>query len=168
MVRYIGKSKNPTARLKCHVRDALKFRGVNLHKEAWIRSMHMKQERIELRVLEWCVQTDWEMAERRYITRYTNTLTNQAPGGNQPVCSAETRKENAKQLHEHPEYPLMVAIRVISNYARTAFRAGNAELANKLLGAAMVLRESKGNARNRLVKWAEERFKHEASTIKAA
>lgn len=168
VVRYVGKSKNPAARMKRHVREAINFRGVNRHKEAWIRAMQMDGEHVHLRVLEWCGDADWEAAERRYITQYADTVTNQAPGGNQPICSLKTRRDNAKRLHEHPEYPLMVAIRVLSTYARTALRAGNSEVANKLLLAVMVLRESKGNARIRLLRWAEERFKHEASTNKAA
>lgn len=165
-VRYIGKAKNPTARMKCHMRDAMNFRGVNCHKEAWIRAMHHSGAYIELRVLEWCEETEWDAAERRYIAKYANTLTNQAPGGSQPVCSLETRRDNAKRLHEHPEYPLMVAIRVLSTYARTALRSGNSKTADKLSLAAELLRESRGNARIRLLRWAKERFKHEASTLK--
>jgi hypothetical protein len=154
--------------MKCHMRDAMNFRGINRHKEAWIRATKMAGAYIELRVLEWCEEAEWEAAERRYIAKYADTLTNQAPGGSQPVCSLETRRDNAKRLHEHPEYPLMVAIRVLSTYARTALRSGNSEAADKLLLAAKMLRESKGNARIRLLRWAEERFKHEASTLKAA
>jgi len=168
VVRYVGKSKNPAARMKCHVREAMNFRGINRHKEAWIRATKMAGAYIELRVLEWCEKADWEAAERRYIARYADTLTNQAPGGSQPGCSLETRRNNAKLLHEHLEYPLMVAIRVLSTYARTALRSGNSQTADKLLLAVEVLRESRGNARIRLLRWAKERFKHEASTLKAA
>jgi hypothetical protein len=168
IIRYIGKAKNPAARFQSHMRDALKHRGLNLHKEAWIRSMHLAKHDIELRILEWCDEENWETAERKWITQHLETLTNQAPGGQQPVCNAETRKKNAKRLHEHPEYALMIAIRILNNYARCAVSRGNIDSAKKLLEAVIVLKESKGNARERLVQWATERFKYEKITIKAA
>lgn len=168
VIRYVGKARNPHTRFKQHVREALKERGVNKHKEAWIRDVHANGGEIQLLILEWCNGSAWEDAERKWIAKYARTLTNQAPGGNQPPCSIDTRKANAKRLNEHPERALIMATRVMNTYARTAMKNGNVHLASKLLFAVMGLKESKGEARKRLLVWAMERFKHETEASKAA
>jgi len=167
-IRYIGKANNPKNRLKQHIRESLKSRGVNKHKEAWIRSVYASGGKIELLILEWCNSSEWQHAERRWISEYAETLTNQTPGGIAPTCSMETRVANAKQLNAHSERALMMAIRVMNNYARVSVRNGNQRIARKLIGAVVSLKESKGETRKRLIAWAEERFNYETSKIKAA
>jgi hypothetical protein len=157
-IRYIGKAKNPQKRLKQHIRESLKSRGINKHKEAWIRQVHGSGNSVTMRVLEWCSESNWQQAECQWIDRHKSTLTNQTPGGNAPWCSPDVRHALGKRLNRHPERWLHRAIRVMTFYAREQIKRGNEPSARKLVEAVVAIRLSRGMARTRLNQWAMERF----------
>lgn len=91
-LRYIGKANCCKARLRGHMRDALR-RNTPLY--AWIK----KHGEPEMRVLE-SDCTDWREAERRLIAEARargDKLLNLADGGDQPFCPPETRKRNGRE-----------------------------------------------------------------------
>lgn len=157
-IRYIGMSRVPHKRLKGHVRDAMACRGVNCRKEAWIRSVRKSGRNIELMILEECTDDNWEQAERRHIAEHAGTLTNMAPGGVAPQCSCEQRKALAAKLHGRPDYPIMVAVRILTMWAKRYVKSGNMERAYKIVNMIVTLESSTGAARERLSVWAAERF----------
>lgn len=163
-IRYIGKAKNPEKRFKQHVREALKSRGINKHKESWIRQLYANGNAVTLRVLEWCLESDWQQAECQWIDRHKSTLTNQTPGGIAPSCSPDVRRALGKHLNLHSERWLHRAIRVMTIYAKEQIKNGNPASAEKLIGAVVAIRLSRGEARARLNQWAMEKFceKHAA------
>lgn len=101
-VRYVGKSTNPTKRLRSHLNE----KG-ETHKIRWIQSLLNTGEAPYLRILEEIVD-NWESRERYWISFYkpTGKLTNATDGGdgvNNPSQESRdklsaTRKELYKQL----------------------------------------------------------------------
>ena len=161
-IRYIGKSVNPEARLQTHIREARIARGVNKHKEAWIRQLLARNETPKLLLLERCCDDTWEAAERQWIQRHQRTLTNKAAGGNSPGCSAKTRKSNYNKMMRHRYAPLAAAKRIMNLYAIQAAKRGDMTRARKFVECIVSMDCSKGIEKDRLNVWAKETFCHEA------
>ena len=92
-LRYIGKSDNPSRRLKEHMRE--QRRRTPLYD--WLR----KHGQPELRILE-ANCADWQEAERRLIAQHRllgSPLLNLADGGDQPKCPREVQVSNGKALN---------------------------------------------------------------------
>ena len=92
-LRYIGKANDAGQRLKSHMRDC---RRRNTPLYAWIR----KHGRPEIRVLEVCSE-DWREAEKRHIRKALEEgvkLLNLAEGGDEPFCSLDVRRRNAREV----------------------------------------------------------------------
>ena len=81
-----------------------------------------------------------------------------APGGVAPYCSCEQRKALAAKLHGRPDYPIMVAVRILTMWAKRYVKSGNVERAYKIVNMIVTLESSTGAARERLSVWAAERF----------
>lgn len=158
LIRYIGKAKDPQKRLKQHVRDARARRGINNHKEAWIRQVLACGCMPGLVVLQQCDSDTWQDAERKQIAKHGLWLTNMSQGGVAPECDAKTRSSLARKLNQHPDAPLFMAIRIINHYARSCVKAGHVQRARKLIEAALILRDSRGDTREKLKAWASEKF----------
>lgn len=102
-LRYIGKANCPRKRLKSHMADARR-RTTPLYK--WIKANGQP----EMRVLSDDCE-DWVAEERRLIAEARergDDLLNLAPGGNQPYCPIEIRRDNCRKMNErmaNGEYP---------------------------------------------------------------
>ena len=83
-VRYIGKSNNPSKRLRAHIYGAMRH-VYNHHAARWIRKLQESGLRPELRILELVpAGKDWRAAERDWIKRALDLgwpLTNSTAGG---------------------------------------------------------------------------------------
>ena len=77
-VRYVGKSVDPSSRLKEHLR--CKQKGV---KSRWIRALQKKGQSPILVILETCTQEEWEDREKHWILTQgaIKKLLNRTPGG---------------------------------------------------------------------------------------
>lgn len=109
-VRYIGKANDSVARLKSHIRD-MRRRDYPVYR--WMRKLADKGLAPEMKVLE--VTEDWKEAERRLIALSRargDRLLNVAEGGDEPHCSAEVRRSNAKKLNQYlKDNPWVLEIR---------------------------------------------------------
>ena len=75
LTRYVGKSVDPKARLKDHLRARS-----NTHCARWIRTLRAIGLKPEIIILEGPCK-DWEEAESRWIRLYGSQLTNLTSGG---------------------------------------------------------------------------------------
>lgn len=91
-LRYIGKANDPAKRLKGHMREVRRHTPLY----DWLA----KHGRPEMRVLEADCE-DWREAERRLISEARvrgERLLNLADGGDEPLCSLDTRRANGHKL----------------------------------------------------------------------
>ena len=102
VLRYIGKAKDPVARLKSHMRDSRR-RKTPLYD--WINKHGVP----EMRVLEADCK-DWREAERRLIADAKangERLLNLAQGGDEPYCPRRVRQGNGQRvaaaIHSNPD-----------------------------------------------------------------
>lgn len=158
VIRYVGMSRNPHRRLKQHVREAVGRHNRNRHKEAWIRSALSSGCEVQCVVLQQCSDNDWQDAERQWISRWRGTLTNMADGGDEPGCTVETRRRNASILNSHCDKPLFLAKRWFAWAARNSARNGDMQRAERMAECVALIEYCKGSARDRLRRWASERF----------
>lgn len=104
-VRYVGKANNANARLKSHIRDAMR-RKTPVYK--WINSLMSEGLAPIMEVIRECTHDDWEHVEKETIASYrtTHDLLNVADGGAGPYKTreqkAESGRSNAKALHSDP------------------------------------------------------------------
>lgn len=80
-VRYVGKSNNPSERIKSHVRTAPFDK---THKAYWIRNLIKNGQQPKLMILEQVDITEWEQKEQYYIQSFHQAgckLTNGNAGG---------------------------------------------------------------------------------------
>lgn len=101
VVRYIGKTNNPQARLLAHLTTAKCGRGQH-HNARWIRKLLAQGLRPALRILAEVGEGErWQDVERRLIAEAKAAgipLTNTTPGGDAPVeLSPEVRARAAKK-----------------------------------------------------------------------
>jgi hypothetical protein len=103
-IRYVGKSNDPTLRLRAHVqksRSMIRIRRLM----AELESVGLK---LGLSILQTCSRSDWQVWERFWIATVRDSgaeLFNIGPGGNGPVRvsvrSAETRARISAALKGH-------------------------------------------------------------------
>lgn len=158
VIRYVGMSRNPHCRLKQHVREAIRHHNGNRRKEAWIRSALANGCEVQCVVLQQCSDDDWQNAERQWISRWRGRLTNLADGGQEPVCPDETRRRNASILNSHRDKPLFLAKRWFAWAARNCVRNSDMQRAERMAECVALIEYCKGSARDRLRRWAAERF----------
>ena len=97
IIRYVGKSNNPVARLKAHLKDCQKCRRVN-----WLKSLARLGLYPEMIILEEVVYINWQDAECKWIKHFRKQgicLTNSTDGGdglNNP--NKETRRKLSNTL----------------------------------------------------------------------
>lgn len=80
-IRYVGKSDNPQKRYKRHLGL---FENKPTHKSRWIKSLLEKNEKPNLLILEEVDSSEWEIAEKKWISHFRsmgNKLTNTLDGG---------------------------------------------------------------------------------------
>ena len=83
-VRYVGKSINPSARLKVHTSRAEYDNKRKLHRRNWIKSLALKGLIPTLTILEITDSNSWEVREIYWISKLRkdgHALTNMAKGG---------------------------------------------------------------------------------------
>lgn len=86
-LKYVGKSDNPTRRLKQHIGQANKFAavpGTKDCKEIWIKGLLDLSYQPEVVILQEVHQNRWQGAEKEWIKRAKEAgcdLYNEAPGG---------------------------------------------------------------------------------------
>jgi len=129
-VRYIGKAINTQNRLKSHLRETR--RKTPLY--CWIKNLREEGFIPHATVIRITDSENWAAAEREEIEKHRKEgfrLLNLAEGGNEPLCSTETRAENgrknAKAIHSNPERKklwsllqgLGKCLNVLKKYGRT-------------------------------------------------
>lgn len=67
LVKYVGKSNNPTKRLKDHLLD---FRCMDFHKATWIRQLRAAKKKPELIVIDEVSLFDWKFWEQWWCMYY--------------------------------------------------------------------------------------------------
>jgi hypothetical protein len=77
-IRYVGKSYRPNIRKNEHLSSVK--RGVNTHKNNWIKKVIKSGGTITVQILEECSENDWPDKEKYWIKRFKN-LTNVSEGG---------------------------------------------------------------------------------------
>lgn len=97
-IRYIGKARVASDRLKRHLSDAKRKR---TPVQCWIDSLANRGLMPVLNILAEC--EDWVTAERHAIAYARSMglkLLNLADGGNEPYCSPEVRAANGRKSIE--------------------------------------------------------------------
>ena len=124
-VRYIGKANDTKKRLKSHIRDS-KTRNTRVYQ--WIRSLAKDGLMPVAKVIMVSDSEKWQEHERELISKERENgadLLNMAEGGDQPLCSVETRRENAVKLnHKFATDPKARRIREIKRALGDALRRG--------------------------------------------
>jgi hypothetical protein len=97
-LRYVGKAKNASERLKRHILERHRSRPVN----CWVRSLVLVGKAPKMLVLEVVPADRWEEAERRLIAehRKIGKLLNVADGGAMPGTTPELRQKAARASNE--------------------------------------------------------------------
>jgi len=98
IVRYVGKSNNPNARLRRHIKDG-KDNTKSDHKTNWIAKIIRLGKIPELRILEICDYNNWKIRERYWIKKLRDSgcdLTNSKDGGEGLNLSQESRDKMSK------------------------------------------------------------------------
>ncbi len=120
-LRYIGKADDSGARLKSHMRDALR-RDTPLYR--WIRKNGLPEMRTLVADCE-----DWKVAERKLIREARECgerLLNVAEGGDEPHCSKAQRRANATALNRRlADDPKAMALRHMKRSIMTMARMGH-------------------------------------------
>lgn len=135
-LRYIGKANDSAKRLKSHLRDVNR-RMTPLY--GWMRSLVKAGLVPCVRVL--AVSDDWQAKEKELIAKHREEgfrLLNLADGGDEPLCSAETRKKNAIAINDKR------AMDVVA-YANHSYRRSVALLARHARKLGLVEAEAKFN-----------------------
>lgn len=98
-IRYIGKSKNPIARLSHHISHCITGKS---HSARWIRKLITNNKRPLVQIIEQASDGIIFERERYWIAYYRNTgvnLTNNSDGGEGPLGYKHT-KENVQKMRE--------------------------------------------------------------------
>jgi len=66
-VKYVGKANDPNRRLRDHLVD---FRGVELNKALWIRTLKVNKLKPSILILEEVPIDSWEEREKYWISHY--------------------------------------------------------------------------------------------------
>lgn len=103
-IRYIGKAKCASKRLKAHLRELRRSKSPVY---CWIDSL--RKEGLSPAMVVLCVSWDWRSTERTLIQQGREDglrLLNVADGGDEPHCSTQQRAENgranAQMVHGDP------------------------------------------------------------------
>lgn len=94
-VKYVGKTKDLAERLKSHLKDAKRS---NTPKNAWLLKLRRLGLKPQVEVLEEVAESDWELAERRWIRKFRREgcfLKNVSDGGEGRTAplSEETKRK---------------------------------------------------------------------------
>jgi hypothetical protein len=119
--RYIGKARDPGARLKGHLRECRRRSPLY----DWIGKLRGLGLTPDLAILAVCDEADWPHQERRFIAwsrAFGLPMLNLAHGGDEPLCPREVRVSNAmKATATRPKY-VMQMIRQMESDVRWARR----------------------------------------------
>jgi len=119
-LRYVGKANNVLTRLSGHISNC-RYRHTPVN--CWIRKLQDTGKRPRIEVLEVCLHDTWQQKERDWIQHYaSDRLLNIAEGGNQPYCSIETRRENARKATAIRPKHVMQAYRNMESNIRLSIR----------------------------------------------
>jgi hypothetical protein len=96
-IRYIGKTNNPSTRLRDHLSEAKRSK-YNNHRLCWIRSTITNNEPIGLKVLKVCPLSDFVFYETEFIKLYkSDKLTNSDDSGQGNINRKREIIENAAE-----------------------------------------------------------------------
>jgi hypothetical protein len=76
-IRYVGKSDNPSYRVKRHI---YQVNDSKTHKNSWIKKIIKDGHKLEYKILEEVLYDEWCEREKFWISNFTD-LVNTAPGG---------------------------------------------------------------------------------------
>ena len=102
-IRYIGKTTNPEARMRRHLRQSELIKP--LHRAHWIKSLVDNGHVPVMRVLETVDAQHWQESERRWIAKYREEgcrLVNMTPGGDggmSPEWISDAMREKMSVSH---------------------------------------------------------------------
>jgi hypothetical protein len=112
-IMYIGKSNNPTQRMKQHIREC-KRRKTPLY--GWINKSLEQGRQPQMIVLASAISEDWQSLESQMIAQYREGghMLNLADGGDQPKSDPATNKRNGHNLNARLNSdPLLKRVREI-------------------------------------------------------
>ncbi len=127
-LRYVGKTNNPSNRLRQHVYAANHYTKKNTHVLNWVRKLLRNGEKPKLKVLEEVSINNWQEAEVRWIDACRNLgidLVNTTEGGRAPVATEETRRkisESKKGRHHSEETKRKIALKSMGRQANLGNR----------------------------------------------
>jgi hypothetical protein len=98
LVRYVGKTNNPTERLRKHYTE-----NNNTFKSKWVAGLRNKGLKPLFEIIDECSPDNWEQLERFYINLYKSLgarLTNILPGGEggQTMLGKKLTKEQIEKI----------------------------------------------------------------------
>jgi hypothetical protein len=101
-IRYLGISKNPKERFRCHLKDPERN-----HRTNWISQLREQGQIPRLEILDEIPDSEWEFWEREYIRVFRAIgihLTNGTAGGDKgPDCSGRKIALTAEQRRQRSE-----------------------------------------------------------------
>lgn len=99
-IMYIGKSNNPTERMKQHIRDCNR-RKTPLYR--WLNKALKDGQQPQMVVLASAMSQDWQSLESLMIAQYRSEghMLNVADGGDQPKSDLATCSKNGHALNAH-------------------------------------------------------------------
>lgn len=112
-IMYIGKSNNPTERMKQHIRDCTR-RKTPLY--GWLNKALKDGQQPQMVVLASATSQDWQSLESLMIAQYRSEghMLNVADGGDQPKSDLATCSENGHALNARlTSDPLLKRVREI-------------------------------------------------------
>ena len=100
-IRYVGKAKNTTSRLKKHISDVYKRPGN--HRLCWIKSLLTDGVSPKLVIIEGVAENNWQERERFWISKFRSdghNLTNSTDGGDGIVNLTEFARKRISEAHK--------------------------------------------------------------------
>lgn len=148
--RYIGKANNCAARLKSHLRDAMKR---NTPVYAWMRKLIKDGAKPEMIHLCTSLDGNWQQIEQQLIAQYRDEgarLLNVANGGDEPFCPVSVRAENGKKVAGSRDKKRWALLRRVGGESRWLEQHGRKDAAERLRQCSAIIKILPDDLINRL------------------
>lgn len=139
-VMYVGKADDHQARLKSHLRDAIR-RSTPVY--VWIRGLIDSGTRPGIVHLCDSIGDRWQDLERQIIAQYTSDgfkLLNVAAGGNEPFCPKTVRRANGSAVAASRNKDRWALLRRLGAEAKWFKDRGDSERESKMLACMAITR----------------------------